>query len=237
MANCLAQEKPVQGLVIDKETKQRLAKVFVHNLRSGDGLYNNTKGEFSTYANLGDTLVAVLSSYRADTLVYKGQPAIYFQLKSTGIRLKDVQIQKKRMTPQERYEETLQDNRYAILRGSTSDMVSIGSRGAGLNIDAFYNLFSRQGKNARYLQKILERDYHQQVIDYRFTQSLVTQVLGITGAERDDFMLQYRPTYQFVLDASDYAFNTFIKNAYRSYRINPSALRLPDLPVSKPSEP
>ena len=233
----MAQQKQVQGLVIDKESKQRLAKVFILNLRSGNGLYNNTKGEFSTYAISGDTLVASLNSYGTDTLIYNGQATAYFQLKSRGVRLKDVQIQKKRMTPQEKYEETLQDNRYAILRGSTDDMLSIGSRGAGLNIDAIYNLFSKQGKNARYLQKILERDYHQQVIDDRFTPTLITQVLGITGAERDDFMLQYQPTYQFVLDASDYAFNNFIKNAYRSYRINPSALRLPNLPALKLSVP
>ncbi|MET4081058.1 hypothetical protein ABIB40_001003 [Pedobacter sp. UYP30] len=228
---CLAQEKPLQGLVIDKDTKQRLAKVYIYNMRSGDGLYNNTKGEFNTYAKPGDTLVAALSGYGVDTIVYRGQAAAYFQLKSFGIRLKDVQIQQKKLTPQQKYEETLKDNRYAILRGSSKDILTIGDQGAGLGIDAIYNLLSRQGKNARYLQKVLEKDYREQVIDYRFSPVLVTQVLGIKGAERDDFMLQYRPTYQFVLDANDYAFNLFIKNAYKSYRINPSVLRLPDLPA------
>lgn len=38
-----AQNKPVQGIVIDKETRQRLAKVYIYNIRTGDGLYNNTK--------------------------------------------------------------------------------------------------------------------------------------------------------------------------------------------------
>lgn len=64
-----AQNKPVQGIVIDKETKQRLAKVYIYNLRTGDGLYNNTKGEFSTFALPGDTLVAALSGYGVDTIV------------------------------------------------------------------------------------------------------------------------------------------------------------------------
>ena len=233
----MAQQKPLQGLVIDRESNQRLAKVFIKNLRSGDGLYNTTKGEFNTYAKIGDVFVAALSGYKPDTIIYNGQPAIYFQLKSIGIRLKDVQIQKKKMTPQEKYEETLQDNRYAILRGSSKDILTVGNQGAGLGVDAIYNLFSRQGKNARYLQKILESDYRQQVIDYRFTTTLVAQVLEIDGAERDDFMLQYRPTYQFVMDASDYAFNLFIKNAYKSYRVNPSALRLPELRADKANKP
>jgi len=225
-----AQTKPVQGIVIDKETKQRLAKVYIYNIRTGDGLYNNTKGEFSTYAIPGDTLVAALSGYGVDTIIFKGQTAAYFQLKSLGIRLRDVVIKEKRLSPQEQYEKSKQEYRYQILKGSSKDLLNLGNGGVGLGIDAIYNLLSRQGRNARHLQKILEKDYREDLIDYRFNANLVQQVLGIKDTELTDFMQQYRPTYQFVLDADDYAFNVFIRNAYRSYRINPRALQLPPLP-------
>jgi len=225
-----AQTKPVQGIVIDKETKQRLAKVYIYNIRTGDGLYNNTKGEFSTYANPGDTLVAALAGYGVDTIVFKGQTAAYFQLKSLGIRLRDVVIQQKRLTPQQQYEKSVSEYRYQTMKGSSKDLLNLGTGGVGLGIDAIYNLLSRQGRNARHLQKILEKDYREDLIDYRFNASLVQQVLNIKETELTDFMQQYRPTYQFVLDADDYAFNVFIRNAYRSYRINPKALQLPPLP-------
>lgn len=225
-----AQTKPVQGIVIDKETKQRLAKVYIYNVRSKDGLYNNTKGEFSTYANPGDTLVAALSGYGVDTIIFKGQTAAYFQLKSLGIRLRDVVIAQKRLTPQQQYEKSIKEFRYQTMKGSSKDLLNLGTGGVGLGIDAIYNLLSRQGRNARHLQKILEKDYREDLIDYRFKASLVQQVLGIKDTELEDFMQQYRPTYQFVLDADDYAFNVFIKNAYRSYRLNPKALQLPALP-------
>jgi len=225
-----AQTKPVQGLVIDKESKQRLAKVYIYNLRTGDGLYNNTKGEFSTAAIPGDTLVAALSGYGVDTLIFHGQPAAYFQLKSLGIRLRDVVIQQKRLTPQQLYEKSVQEYRYQTKKGSSKDLINLGNGGVGLGIDAIYNLLSKQGRNARHLQKILEKDYHEDLINYRFNPNLVQQVLGIKDVELIDFMQQYRPTYQFVLDADDYSFNVFIKNAYRSYRINPKALQLPKLP-------
>lgn len=225
-----AQTKPVQGIVIDKETKQRLAKVYIYNVRSKDGLYNNTKGEFSTYALPGDTLVAALSGYGVDTIIFKGQTAAYFQLKSLGIRLRDVVIAQKRLTPQQQYEKSIKEFRYQTMKGSSKDLLNLGTGGVGLGIDAIYNLLSRQGRNARHLQKILEKDYREDLIDYRFKASLVQQVLGIKDTELEDFMQQYRPTYQFVLDADDYAFNVFIKNAYRSYRLNPKALQLPALP-------
>lgn len=229
-ATLYAQTKPVQGVVIDKETKQRLAKVYIYNTRSGDGMYNTTKGEFSTFAVPGDTLVAALSGYGVDTIVFKGQPAAYFQLKSLGIRLRDVLIREKKLSPQEQYEKTIKEYRYATQRGSSKDLINLGNGGVGLGIDAIYNLLSRQGKNARHLQKILEKDYREDMIDYRFTAGLVQQILNIKDPELKDFMQQYRPTYQFVLDANDYAFNLFIRNAYRSYRMNPQALRLPALP-------
>lgn len=225
-----AQTKPVQGIVIDKETKQRLAKVYIYNIRTGDGLYNNTKGEFSTYANPGDTLVAALSGYGVDTIVFKGQSAAYFQLKSLGIRLRDVVIQQKRLSPQQQYEKSVSEYRYQTMKGSSKDLLNLGTGGVGLGIDAIYNLLSRQGRNARHLQRILEKDYREDLIDYRFNASLVQQVLSIKDTELTDFMQQYRPTYQFVLDADDYAFNVFIRNAYRSYRMNPKALQLPPLP-------
>jgi len=225
-----AQTKPVQGIVIDKETKQRLAKVYIYNIRTGDGLYNNTKGEFSTFAIPGDTLVAALSGYGVDTMVFKGQTAAYFQLKSLGIRLRDVVIQQKRLSPQQLYEKNVQEYRYQTMKGSSKDLLSLGNGGVGLGIDAIYNLLSRQGRNARHLQKILEKDYREDLIDFRFNANLVRQVLGIKEDELTDFMQQYRPTYQFVLDADDYAFNMFIRNAYKSYRINPKALQLPPLP-------
>ncbi|GGH13117.1 MULTISPECIES: hypothetical protein [Pedobacter] len=225
-----AQTKPVQGIVIEKETKQRLAKVYIYNIRTGDGLYNNTKGEFSTFAIPGDTLVAALSGYGVDTMVFKGQTAMYFQLKTLGIRLRDVVIQQKRLTPQQLYEKNVQEYRYQTMKGSSKDLLNLGNGGVGLGIDAIYNLLSRQGRNARHLQKILEKDYREDLIDYRFNANLVRQVLGIQGDELTDFMQQYRPTYQFVLDATDYSFNQFIRNAYKSYKLNPKALQLPKLP-------
>ncbi|PWS32568.1 hypothetical protein [Pedobacter paludis] len=225
-----AQTKPLAGIVIDKETKQRLAKVYIYNIRTGDGLYNNTKGEFSTFAVPGDTLVAALSGYGVDTMVFKGQPAAYFQLKSLGIRLRDVIIQQKRLTPQQQYEKSVKEYRYATIKGSSKDLLNLSNGGVGLGIDAIYNLLSRQGRNARHLQKILEKDYREDLIDYRFNATLVQKILGIKDDELTDFMQQYRPTYQFVLDATDYSFNLFIRNAYKSYRLNPKALQLPPLP-------
>lgn len=228
-----AQKKPVQGFVIDKDSKQRLAKVYIYNSRLDEGLYNNTKGEFSTQVMVGDTLFAALQGYAVDTLVYKGQNSFYFQLQPLFIRLKEVSIVGRTISPDELYEKTRKEYKYQTDRGSSKDLLNLGMGGVGLGIDAIYNLLSKRGKNARHLQSILERDYKEQIIDYRFKADYVKQVLGINDTELQDFMQQYRPSYTFVLNASEYAFIVYMRNSYTAYKRNPKALRLQPLPNIK----
>ncbi len=229
-----AQKKPVQGFVIDKESKQRLAKVYIYNSRSDQGMYNNTKGEFTTQALVGDTLFAALQGYAVDTLIYNGQNSVFFQLHPLFIRLKEVTIVgSKTITPEEQYKKTQEEYKYATDRGSSRDLLNLGQTGVGIGIDAIYNLLSKKGKNARHLQEILERDYKEQIIDFKFRPEYVQQVLGIKEPELTDFMQQYRPSYTFVLAASEYAFIVYLKNSYTAYKRNPKALRLQPLPDIK----
>lgn len=228
-----AQKLTVKGFVIDKDSKQRLAKVYIYNSRNDEGLYNNSKGEFSTLAAVGDTLFAVLQGYGLDTVVFKGNSAIYFQLKPLAVQLREVAIVGSAVTPRERYDKTLKEYKYATELGSSRDLLSLNSRGAGLGIDAIYNLLSRKGRNARHLQEILERDYKEQIIDYRFSPAFVGRALRIKDFELVDFMQQYRPSYDFVLAASDYAFIVFLKNNYATYKRNPGTFRLKTLPKIK----
>lgn len=228
-----SQEKPVQGFVIDKVSKQRLAKVYIYNSSKDQGIINNNKGEFSTRASVGDTLFAALQGYGVDTLIYKGNNAIYFQLKPLAIQLREVAITGSLITPKQRYEQNAREYKYATDRGSAKDLLNLNSRGVGLGIDAIYNLLSRKGRNARHLQAILERDYKEQIIDYRYNAAFVGRVLRIKGFELQDYMQQYRPSYDFVLVASDYAFIVYLRNNYASYKRNPKALRLPSLPKVK----
>ncbi len=232
-----AQTVLVQGFVIDKDSKERLAKVYIYNPANDEAIFNNLKGEFTTKAKIGDTIFAALSGYAMDTVVYNGKGAIILKLKSLAIKLNQVEIYGKTLSPQELHTKTLREYKYAIDKGSSKDLLNLGPGGVGLGIDAIYNLLSRQGKNARRLQSIIEKDYREDIIDYRYKPEYVRAVLGNPMFDIKDFMLQYRPTYQFVLTATDYAFVQFIKNSYNSYKRNPSLLRLPNLPKISNEQP
>ena len=228
-----AQERMVQGVVFDKDSKIRLARVFILNTQTQSGVYNNSKGEFKLMVKTGDVLVAQLEGFRSDTIKISGAGDLIFYLRRNSIRLQEVVIKDSLKTPSKRLQQIQEEYKDIYRIGNSSDLLHTGGGqglgGVGLSIDALYSLFSRQGKNARNLQKTIDRDFKDLVIDYRYSPALIQQVIGLTGTKAKDFIQQYRPAYSFVLEANDYDMVRFIQEAYRRYRQNPSAYRLPPL--------
>lgn len=219
----------VKGFVLNKDTKQRIAQVYIYNENKDLGIYNNGKGEFTLNASPGDVLFAAREGFALDTIVFNGESAVYFQLKPLAIMIEQVEINEAKLNPTLQYLKTRQEYRYGTEKGQVKDVFSLSNATVGLSIDAIYSLLSKQGRNARNLQKILERDYRESLIDYRFKPEVVARILNIKDPELTDFMQQYRPTYNFIISASDYTLSIFIKNSYASYKRSPAAFRLPPL--------
>ncbi len=104
--------------------------------------------------------------------------------------------------------------------------------GAGLSIDGLWNSFSREGRNAAHLRAIIDQDYKQDVIDFRFNRKLVSNVTGLKEKQLTDFMQKYRPGYYFVTKANEYQFVTSIKANLKRYLRNPRAYALQPLTSS-----
>lgn len=228
-----AQEKPVQGIVFDLESKQRLSRVYIYNLNTSKGFYNNSKGEFSTSASEGDILVAALQGYNVDTVSVGSQGTVLFYLRRNSIQLREIEIQDSLKNPGDKLKETQQEYEGAYTKGNVKDIFTTGGAsaagGAGLSITTLYNLLSKEGKNARQLQRIIERDYREAMVAYRYRASLVSEVTALNGPKLTDFMQQYRPSYNFVIEANDYQLINYIKSSYQKYLQNPEAYRLPPL--------
>lgn len=229
-------QQSVQGIVFDRDSKQRLTRVYIYNTRTHKGFYNNSRGEFITDAAKGDTLVAALQGYAVDTATVKSESTILIYLKRNAIVLRDVSITDTVNSPAGDLAKNKKEYEDIYRIGNSKDLLKIGGGnnvGVGLSIDALWSLFSREGKNARYLQQILERDYREAIIDYRYSKNLVSNTTSLTGKALQDFMHQYRPTYYFVIEANDYTLITYIRSSYQRYLQNPAARRLPPL-IAKP---
>ncbi|PJJ83350.1 hypothetical protein [Mucilaginibacter auburnensis] len=228
-AKSYAQQRNTEGLVFDATTKDRIAVVYITNLRTGESMYNSLNGTFKVASTAGDWLVFSKMDYFNDTVRVTGTEAIVVYLKRTGITLKQVDIRDTMSSPKS----IMAKNRwqYSKAYGSLAnrDLISIGGTGVGLSIDALYNMFSSEGRNAKRLRDILDRDYKQNTIDYRFNKTFVSRITGLTGKQLSDFMIKYRPGYYFITSASEYEFISSIRTNLKRYLRNPTTFSLPSL--------
>ncbi|MXV49853.1 hypothetical protein GS399_02640 [Pedobacter sp. HMF7647] len=230
-----SQSHEVAGLIYDRDSKQRLTRVKITNLKTNQSFYNNVKGEFTTNASTGDSLSFSLPGYITEKVAVQSQRSLFVYLRRNSIQLREVVVTENAITPVIKHDQNKRDYKDIYRRGSSKDILTVGGAnglgGAGLGIDALYNLISKQGKDARYLQGIIERDYRNSMIDYRYNKTLVNLTTGLSGEKLNDFMQQYRPSYQFILQATDYQLIDYIKNNYQRYLLNPSAFKLQPLVV------
>lgn len=202
-ANLIAfgQSNSVAGFV--QANGQRKTSAFIFNKTLGSRATSNIRGEFSLTAKQGDTLITNLSGHRIDTLIYQNQKFIVINLKPAVINLKEVKITANKMSPEETYENLREEYKEIYRKGDTKNMIVVSPFGIGISIDKIYNALSREGKNARKLQRILTNDYKHNVVDQKFNETLVTKLTKLTGIKLQDFMLTNRPSYDFVAYATD----------------------------------
>jgi hypothetical protein len=217
-----AQQEPLAGLVFDKDTKQRLSRVNITNLRTNQTIYNNSKGEFSIVVKTGDVLVSKLSNYKTDTLKITNQNALVIYLQRLAIPLPEVLFKDSVLLAKAKYEEAKKAFNQAVRLGNDKDILNISNGNVGLGIDALWSAFSKEGKNSRRLMEIMERDYQNNMIDQIFNKDLVSRVTGLKGDKLLSFMLNFRPSYNFVMQANEYTLVSFIKQAYMRFKMTPN---------------
>lgn len=217
-----AQEKQIQGIVFDRSTKERIARVFVTNTRTKANIYNNLKGEFTVNIHLNDVLIFTKTGYFNDTVKVTALQTLPVYLKRSSIVLREVTIKDSALTAEKQRDANKKEFNQAYGTLANKDLLTVGSNGAGIGIDAIYNMLSRRGRNATKLREIIDRDYKAKVVDNRFNPILVGGITGLKDGQLNSFMYRYRPDYNLVVMLNDYDFISYIKSCYNRFRRNPS---------------
>ena len=223
------QSREVQGIVFDRGTNQRVGKAFIKNERTKANTFNNARGEFAIEVSMGDWIVTTKEGYAADSIKYTGQQVLMVYLERTSIYIPEVRVVARR-SPEEVLQQRKEDFNKAYRLADPGSVFSVGHTGAGLSIGSIYNMLSKEGKNARRLTRFIQREYEEDVIDYKFTRDLVINITGLGGEYLTIFMGNYRPSYYFVATATPYELTTYIRSKYEIFKLNPNLRFLPKLP-------
>jgi hypothetical protein len=191
-----------------------LSGATIKNLNSKTLDITNENGKFELALKPGDTVSASYIGFNTETFIFRNQSPLLITLKAAPNMLGEVFI-RANMSPLEKFKKNQANYKQIYRIGDDSHVISLagglGVAGIAINIDALYSALSKEGKDARRLQKTLIRDYHSDIVDSRFTKSLVVKLTGYEGQQLESFMINNHPSYEFIKNASDYDIIQYIK--------------------------
>lgn len=198
----------------------------------------STSGLFTVTDSIGRYSLRVMNSDSV-TFFYRNKPTLKFAvstipdpshfnislfitLKGKYRTLKEVIVYGKSyrqdsIENREKYADVFDYRKPGIRAGVSPDGV------AGADVNEIINLFRfKRNKRLRAFQLRLESQEKEKYVNYRFNKTHVKRITGLEGAHLDNFMLRYRPDYEFVMNADEFLLNQYILNA--SYRYKTDAL-------------
>ena len=206
-----AQVRRITGMVT--YNGDRLNGVLIKNISENIHAISDERGGFTISAQTGDTIITSGEYFINDTLLVADNRDLIIQLHKNPLMLKEVVINGKAVTPASTYEENKKEYKDIYVKGDKSHIVSVSvglTPGIAINIDKVYNALSKQGKDARKMQRTLTKDYKNSIVDKRFN-PIAAKITGYKGEQLNDFVLNNRPSYEMVIKASDYDIARYIK--------------------------
>ncbi|GAB3925405.1 hypothetical protein [Mucilaginibacter myungsuensis] len=204
----------IPGIVL--VDKKPVIGATIRDLNAKFSVISDKDGKFAAKFKEGDSILTSYVGSKTDTTIFKGQPSLAIRLEPESNVLKQVVIKDHKLSPLEKLKNKQEEYRQIYRKGNDRILTSVGF-GFAVSIDGIYSALSKEGKDARRLQKVFVKDYESSVVDSRFTKSLVAETTGYQGKQLDTFYFDTRPDYQFIKSASDYDIIQYIQKKAKEY--------------------
>jgi len=89
----------------------------------------------------------------------------------------------------------------------------------GIDINELINIFRfRRNKQNLAFQKRLLAEEEDKYVNYKFNNTLIKRVTGLTGNSLEKYMFTYKPTYEFIITSSELEFYEYILNTAETFK-------------------
>jgi len=204
-----AQQK-IDGIIIDLQSNKVIQQASIRNLTNQQQTSSNEEGKFSISAKMNDHLSIEAPGYGIDTvfLYQDGVQRIYMISQDNDIRLDEVLIQR------------LTDSRLdaEIKRAANNGQVLEADQNRGGIRFSPSRKFGKEGKLARQQQALLIQEKNKREIDRKFTTELITSILPLTNSEVPLFKERFRPSLEFIQNASLEDLKVYIMDNYKKFK-------------------
>ncbi len=220
---CVSYGQKITGFVTDKGTRQPVSGALVS--AGGAKAYTNLSGGFEiAITALSDSLKISHFAYKTCTIaVGKVVTVLHIELEPTVISLNTVTIHGDRDFKKDSIENRIAYAKQFNYKGPTVMDAFTGNSNKqpgdliSINPLILIAALTKKSTPEYKFNKILIRDEHEQYVDEHFNKGIVSRVTGLSGDTLSVFLTQYRPTYQFVLKATDYDMEVYIKESWRKF--------------------
>lgn len=200
----------ISGFVYDLNSSIPIQSVEIKNLRTNETVNSNREGAFKIDGKVNDYLAVHAFGYQADTIFYYDEDTrrIYLNKDENILHIDEVLV--KRLTDNVLTKE---------LEKAKNDgkIVEVPRNQGGIRISPS-RLLGREAKIARRNVDILFQEYQARQIDRRFTKHLIGSLLPLEEADIILFRERFRPTIEFIENATDEDLKVYIIESYTTFK-------------------
>ena len=209
MAGSIKAQQLLKGTIYESSGGARLPDVFVRNINNKQLAISDKQGNFSVKAETGNTLIFEAPGYIPDTLYLIDMLPKKIQLSTQTIALREVKISSTReaFDPHKEYPEIYTKSKLYVLSPTT--------------------WFGKEARDARRMKKFFRREQEERRVDAVFTRTYVGSIVPLKGEDLDDFMLMFRPTYDFIKGNNNVSLAVYINDSYKKFAALPPEKRKP----------
>jgi len=205
------QDFQLTGVLFERGANIRIALAEVKNKRSGFSAGSNDMGIFSIKANVGDTLLVMKRNFNDLEVVVRNNKDLVLYL-NRGTTLNEVVVTGQ--TKKQTLEELKKDYRdKGSFYGGKPPFLSF----LASPLTAIYELFGKTPRQARRFNRMYQTEMQDSHVDQLFNKITINQQTGLTGKELEDFLVNYRPTYEQAKNWNVYDGIKWINDSYKKY--------------------
>ncbi|WP_442587484.1 hypothetical protein ACSBL2_15675 [Pedobacter sp. AW31-3R] len=208
---CFSQVKRFHGQVYDSENHQPLDSVYFFHKKTKIIAFSSKEGNFTFNGFPGDSIIVSRRGFLRDTVIFRNEEYKNIGLIKGSIVLEEVAIKAKRNSPLEDYRLNRMLYKDIYLKGDKKNMVNVTPVGVAVSINKVFSALSKEGKDARRMQRKIDTEYRLDEVDSRFNKQLVSKITHLEGKDLSDFISEYRPDFGWINSASDYEIIVYIK--------------------------
>ena len=207
-----AQDFVVKGVVFEKGANIRVALAEITNLRTKLGVGSNDLGFFQLKAKVGDTLLITKRNLTDQRVIIKGTQDILIYLVRESTMLNEVTIVGN-TKKQDLAEIKREFQNKGVYKGGKTPLLSVLSN----PLNALYNLFGKDPKNARRFGRYADNEIKQSQIDVYFNQSIIKNNTELRGDTLERYMLDCRPAFDKAQYWNSYDYIKYIKESSKKF--------------------